>query len=33
MRLEDYSLMREVIAAIRESLPDADQSLMDVFRR
>jgi hypothetical protein len=25
--------MREVIAAIRESLPDADQSLMDVFRR
>jgi hypothetical protein len=33
MSLEDYSLMREVIAAIRESLPDADQSLMDVFRR
>jgi hypothetical protein len=26
MSLEDYSLMREVIAAIRESLPDADQS-------
>jgi hypothetical protein len=26
MTLEDYSLMREVIAAIRESLPDADQS-------
>ena len=25
MSLEDYSLMREVIAAIRESLPDADQ--------
>jgi hypothetical protein len=26
MSLEDYSLMREVIAAIRESLPDAEQS-------
>jgi Family of unknown function (DUF5681) len=26
MTLEDYSLMREVIAAIRESLPEADQS-------
>src|ERR1700723_3705665 len=26
MSLEDYSLMREVIAALRESLPDADQS-------
>ena len=25
MSLEDYSLMREVIAAIREGLPDADQ--------
>jgi hypothetical protein len=23
--LEDYSLMREVIAAIREGLPEADQ--------
>ena len=25
MSLEDYSLMREVIAAIREGFPDADQ--------
>jgi hypothetical protein len=25
MSLEDYSLMREVIAAIREGLPDADR--------
>ena len=25
MSLEDYSLMREVIAAIREGLPEADQ--------
>jgi Family of unknown function (DUF5681) len=25
MSLEDYALMREVIAAIREGLPDADQ--------
>ena len=25
MSLEDYSLMREVIAAIREVLPEADQ--------
>jgi hypothetical protein len=25
MSLEDYSLMREVIAAIRAGLPDADQ--------
>jgi hypothetical protein len=25
MSLEDYSLMPEVIAAIREGLPDADQ--------
>ena len=25
MSLEDYLLMREVIAAIREGLPDADQ--------
>ena len=25
MSLEDYSLMREVIAAIRDCLPDADQ--------
>jgi hypothetical protein len=25
MSLEDYSLMREVIAAIRDGLPDADQ--------
>ena len=25
MSLEDYSLMREVIAALREGLPDADQ--------
>ena len=25
MSLEDYSLMREVSAAIREGLPDADQ--------
>jgi hypothetical protein len=25
MSLEDYSLMREVIAAIREGLPSADQ--------
>ena len=25
MSLEDYSLMREVIAAIREGLPNADQ--------
>ena len=25
MSLEDYSLMREVIAAIREGIPDADQ--------
>ena len=25
MSLEDYSLMREVIAAIREDLPEADQ--------
>ena len=25
MSLEDYSLMREVIAAVREGLPDADQ--------
>ena len=26
MSLEDYLLMREVIAAIREGLPDADKS-------
>ena len=25
MSLEDYALMREVIAVIREGLPDADQ--------
>jgi hypothetical protein len=25
MSLEDYSLMREVIAAIREGMPSADQ--------
>ena len=25
MSLKDYSLMREVIAAIREGFPDADQ--------
>jgi hypothetical protein len=25
MSLEDYSLMREVIAAIKEGLPEADQ--------
>ena len=25
MSLEDYSLMREVIVAIREGLPDADR--------
>jgi hypothetical protein len=25
MSLEDYALMREVIAAIREGLPEADQ--------
>ena len=25
MSLDDYSLMREVIAAIREGLPEADQ--------
>ena len=25
MSLEDYLLMREVIAAVREGLPDADQ--------
>ena len=29
MGLEDYSLMREVIAAIREGLPDADQMRPD----
>ena len=29
MSLEDYSLMREVIAAIREGLPDADQMQPD----
>ena len=29
MSLEDYSLMREVIAAIREGLPDADQMRPD----
>jgi hypothetical protein len=33
MSLEDYSLMREVIGAIRKGLPEGDQSLMDVFRR
>ena len=29
MSLEDYSLMREVIAAIREGLPEADQMQPD----
>jgi hypothetical protein len=29
MSLEDYSLMREVIAAIREGLPDADRMQPD----
>ena len=31
MSLEDYSLMREVIAAIREGLPDADQLQVQYF--
>ena len=29
MSLEDYSLMREVIAAIREGMPSADQMRPD----
>ena len=33
MSLEDYSLMREVIAAIREGLPDAESYAGDWVTR
>ena len=32
MSLEDYSLMREVIAAIRKGFPDADQLQPGLFQ-